>query len=41
VTAAGDLPFQFFSFDTSAFIKGQSDLFRPETFGALWDQIAA
>ena len=34
------LPFPFFSFDTSAFINGQRDLFRPATFGALWDAIA-
>jgi Domain of unknown function (DUF4411) len=34
------LPFPFFSFDTSAFINGQRDLFRPTTFGPLWDAIA-
>lgn len=34
------LPFPFFSFDTSAFINGQRDIFRPTTFGPLWDAIA-
>lgn len=34
------LPLPFFSFDTSAFINGQRDLFRPPTFGPLWDAIA-
>ena len=34
------LPFRFFSFDTSAFINGQRDLFRPTTFGSMWDAIA-
>lgn len=34
------LPFPFFSFDTSAFINGRRDLFRPITFGPLWDAIA-
>ena len=29
----------FYSFDTSAFINGRRDLFRPNTFGALWDAI--
>ena len=40
MTAAGHLPLQFFSFDTSAFINGQRDLFLPGTFGILWEQIA-
>jgi hypothetical protein len=40
VTAPDLLPFPFFSFDTSAFINGQRDLFRPTTFGPLWDAIA-
>jgi hypothetical protein len=31
----------FFSFDTSAFINGRNDIYRPSTFGALWDQISA
>ena len=34
------LPFPFFSFDTSAFINGQRDIFRPTTFEPLWDAIA-
>lgn len=34
------LPFPFFSFDTSAFINGQRDIFRPTTFGPLWDAVA-
>lgn len=34
------LPFPFFSFDTSAFINGQRDLFRPTTFAPLWAAIA-
>lgn len=34
------LPLPFFSFDTSAFINGQRDIFRPTTFGPLWDAIA-
>lgn len=29
----------FYSFDTSAFINGRRDLFRPNTFGAIWDAI--
>jgi hypothetical protein len=41
VSAADLLPFPFFSFDTSAFINGQRDLFRPTTFGPLWDLIAS
>jgi hypothetical protein len=40
VTAPDLLPIPFFSFDTSAFINGQRDLFRPTTFGPLWDTIA-
>jgi predicted nucleic acid-binding protein len=40
VTLPDTLPFPFFSFDTSAFINGQRDLFKPKTFGALWDEIA-
>jgi hypothetical protein len=40
VTVPDLLPFPFFSFDTSAFINGQRDLFRPTTFGPLWDVIA-
>jgi hypothetical protein len=40
VTVSDGLPFPFFSFDTSAFINGQRDLFRPTTFGPLWDAIA-
>jgi len=40
VTASDLLPFAFFSFDTSAFINGRRDLFRPKTFGPLWDMIA-
>jgi hypothetical protein len=40
VTFPDLLPFSFYSFDTSAFINGQRDLFRPTTFGPLWDAIA-
>jgi len=40
VTVSDGLPFPFFSFDTSAFINGQRDLFRPTTFGPLWDAIS-
>jgi hypothetical protein len=36
VTVPDLLAFPFFSFDTSAFINGQRDLFRPTTFGPLW-----
>lgn len=31
---------QFYSFDTSAFINGRRDLFRPPTFEPIWDAIA-
>lgn len=40
MTEGEPLPFPFFSFDTSAFINGQRDLFRPTTFGPLWDRVA-
>jgi len=40
VTVPDLLPFPFFSFDTSAFINGQRDIFRPTTFEPLWDAIA-
>lgn len=40
MTAPDLLPYPFYSFDTSAFINGQRDLFRPTTFGPLWDVIA-
>jgi hypothetical protein len=39
MTAPDLLPFPFFSFDTSAFINGQRDLFLPATFAPLWDAI--
>lgn len=31
--------FPFYSFDTSAFINGRRDIFRPATFAAIWDAI--
>lgn len=37
---AGQGLLQFYSFDTSAFVNGQRDIFKPTTFGALWDTIA-
>lgn len=40
VTVADALPLPFYSFDTSAFINGRRDLFRPTTFASLWDAIA-
>ncbi|HEU5044548.1 MAG TPA: DUF4411 family protein [Nocardioidaceae bacterium] len=39
MTEQGLLPFPFYSFDTSAFINGRRDLYRPPTFEALWDRI--
>lgn len=39
MTVAEGLPFPFYSFDTSAFINGQRDLYRPSTFASLWDAI--
>lgn len=35
------LPFCFYSFDTSAFINGQRDLFLPTTFAPIWSAIAS
>lgn len=29
-----------YSFDTSAFLNGQRDLFPPETFPSLWERVA-
>jgi hypothetical protein len=31
--------FETYSFDTSAIINGRRDLYRPNTFGPLWDAI--
>lgn len=39
MTTADPELFPFYSFDTSAFINGRRDLFRPNTFGALWNAI--
>lgn len=35
----GLLPLPFYSFDTSAFINGRRDLFRPPMFEPMWDKI--
>jgi hypothetical protein len=41
VTQAGLLPIDpWYSFDTSAFINGRRDLYRPPTFTPIWDAIA-
>lgn len=41
MTEAGLLPIEaFFSFDTSAFINGRRDIFRPPMFEPIWDAIA-
>lgn len=29
----------FYSFDTSAFINGRNDIFKPKTFGPIWEAI--
>lgn len=40
MTEAGLLPFEpFYSFDTSAFINGRRDIFKPPTFEPIWDEI--
>lgn len=33
--------FPFYSFDTGAFINGWNDIFKPRSFGAVWQQIGA
>lgn len=41
MTEAGLLPFErFYSFDTSAFINGRHDIFKPPMFEPIWDEIA-
>ena len=40
MTVADGLPFPFYSFDTSAFINGRRDLYRPGTFAAMWNRIS-
>ena len=40
MTEAGLLPIEpFYSFDTSAFINGRRDIFKPPTFEPLWDEM--
>ena len=40
MTEAGLLPIEpFFSFDTSAFINGRRDIFKPPMFEPIWDEI--
>jgi hypothetical protein len=40
VTAAGLLPIEpLFSFDTSAFINGRWDIFKPPMFEPIWEEI--
>lgn len=41
MTEAGLLPFErFYSFDTSAFINGWHEIFKPPMFEPIWDEIA-
>lgn len=40
MSEAGLLPIEpFYSFDTSAFINGRRDIFRPPLFEPIWDEV--